>query len=105
MIVERWLDQMVVVEYVAGPGFNYNEPERMRESQLKARTGRFILKEYDERGIRIARIPDDPSIYSAEPSADIPKDPCVYVAWNAVLTIKPLSEEAFSEGSEEGRIA
>jgi hypothetical protein len=104
MIVDKWVDQMVVVEYMAGSGFNLNEPGRMPESQHKARSGRFILKEYDERGIRLACIPTDPCIYSAEHSTDFPADPCVYVAWNAVLTIKPLSEEAYSEPSEEGSI-
>jgi hypothetical protein len=102
--LSRGVEQMVVVEYLAGPGFNYNEPARIQEGQLQARSGRFILKAYDDRGIRVARIPEDPWVYSPEPSADILTNPCVYVAWNADLSIKPLSEDAVSERSEENGI-
>jgi hypothetical protein len=72
MVVEQWLERPVVVEYMAGLAFDYSDPPKVVERPITGRTGRFILKAYDERGVRIARFPTDPCIYSTDTPADIP---------------------------------
>jgi len=99
MVVQEWVERPVIVEYISGPAFDYSDPPKIVQGPISARTGRFILKAYDERGVRIARFPTDPGIYPAEAPAAIPTDPCVYIAWNALLVIRPLSQEAFAEQS------
>jgi len=57
MVVEEWVERPVIVEYISGPAFDYSDPPKIVQGPISARTGRFILKAYDERGVRIARFP------------------------------------------------
>jgi hypothetical protein len=86
-IAQDWLGRWVVMEYWAGPEFDYDDEDKVVQGRPEARTAAVYLEWVGPWGVEVRRLEDDP---------------VSFFPWSAVIRIEgPTREEMEREQAEQ----